>query len=93
MKTFQFHGACNFIVVLVDPCPCHQVICPTNAYTAFHIGVYMDWANPVDPAKSIQSNPKKWVGSDNWVDMSLKNEKPTQKIGFQAKPYPTQKIH
>jgi hypothetical protein len=58
-----------------------------------NLGVYMDYANPVDPAKSIRSNPKKRVGSDNWVDMSLKNEKPTQKIGFQAKPYPTQKIH
>jgi hypothetical protein len=29
----------------------------------------------------IQPNPKKWVGSDNWVYMSLKNEKTTQKIG------------
>jgi hypothetical protein len=48
----------------------------------------MDWTNLVDPTQS-----KKWVGLDNWVDMSLKNAKPTQKIGFRAKLNPTQKIH
>jgi hypothetical protein len=53
----------------------------------------MDWANPIDPVKSIKSNPKMWVGSDNWVDMCLKKEKPTQKIGFQTKPDLTQKTH
>jgi hypothetical protein len=50
----------------------------------------MDWANSVDPAKSIQSNPKKWIESDNWVDMSLENKKPTQKIEFQTKTGPDQ---
>jgi hypothetical protein len=53
----------------------------------------MDWANLIDPVKSTQSNPKKWIGSDNWVDMGLKNEKRTQKIGFRAKPDPTYKTH
>jgi hypothetical protein len=43
----------------------------------------MDWTNPVDPAKSTQSNLIKWVGLDNWVDMGLKN----------ATPDPTQKTH
>jgi hypothetical protein len=53
----------------------------------------MDWTNPVNPAKPTQSNPKQWVGSDNWVDVGLKNEKPTQKIGFWAKPDPTHETH
>jgi hypothetical protein len=55
--------------------------------------MYMDWTNPVDPVKSTQSNSKKWVGSDNWVDMSLKNGKPTKKIEYRAKSDPTQKTH
>jgi hypothetical protein len=42
----------------------------------------MDWTNPIDSAKSTQSNSKKWVGSDNWVDMGLKNKIPHTKIGF-----------
>jgi hypothetical protein len=32
----------------------------------------MDWANPIDPIKSTQSNPKKWVGTGYWVDMDFK---------------------
>jgi hypothetical protein len=55
------------------------------------LGVNMDWANSVDPAKSTQYNIKKWVGLDNWVDMSLENKKPTPKIRFRAKPDATQK--
>jgi hypothetical protein len=51
----------------------------------------MDWANPVDSVKSTQSNLEKWVGSDNWIDMGLKNEKPKQKIGLRAKSDPIQK--
>jgi hypothetical protein len=38
----------------------------------------MGWANPVDPVKFIQSNPKKWVVSDNWVDMGLKKKTHTK---------------
>jgi hypothetical protein len=34
----------------------------------------MDWINPADSAKFIQSNLKNWVESDNWVDMNFKNE-------------------
>jgi hypothetical protein len=64
-----------------------------KAIISYALGVYMDWVNPVDPVKSTQSNPKKRVGLDNWVYMSLKNEKPTQKIGFRAKPDPAQKTH
>jgi hypothetical protein len=52
----------------------------------------MNWANPVD-GQIHPIQPRKVVGSDNWVDMSLKNEKHTQKIGFQAKSDPIQKIH
>jgi hypothetical protein len=35
----------------------------------------------------------KWVGSNNWMDMGLKKEKSTQKIGFRTKSDPTQKTH
>jgi hypothetical protein len=38
----------------------------------------MGWANPVDPVKFIQFNPKKWVVSDNWVDMGLKKKTHTK---------------
>ena len=55
--------------------------------------MYMDWANPLDPVKPTQSNPKKWIGSGKWVDMDFKNEKPIKKIGFRVKPDPTQKTH
>jgi hypothetical protein len=54
----------------------------------------MDWANPLDPVKPTQSNPKKvgWAGQvGGYID--FKNEKPIKKIGFQVKPDPTQKIH
>jgi hypothetical protein len=44
--------------------------------------VIMDWANSVDQVKSTQSNLKTWVGSDNWVDMGLKNENPHKKSDF-----------
>jgi hypothetical protein len=53
----------------------------------------MDLANSLDPVKPTQSNLKKWVGSDKWVDMDFKNEKPIKKIGFRVKPDPTQKTH
>jgi hypothetical protein len=39
----------------------------------------MDWANLIDPVKSTQSNPKKWIGSDKWVNIDFKNEKPIKK--------------
>jgi hypothetical protein len=52
-----------------------------KAIISYALGVYIDWVNPVDPVKSTQSNPTQKSGSDNWVYMSLKNEKPTQKIG------------
>jgi hypothetical protein len=51
----------------------------------------MDWTNPIDSAKSTQSNPKKWVGSDNWVNMGLKNKNSHTKIGFRTKLDPTKK--
>jgi hypothetical protein len=41
----------------------------------------------------VKPNPKKWVGSDNWVDVGLKKEKLTQKLGFREKPDPTKKIN
>jgi hypothetical protein len=52
----------------------------------------MDWANPLNPVKSTQSNLKKWVGSGKWMDMDFKNEKPI-KNGFRVKSDPTQKTH
>jgi hypothetical protein len=39
----------------------------------------MDNTNPIDLAKPTQPNPKNYVGSDNWVDISFKNEKLIQK--------------
>jgi hypothetical protein len=42
----------------------------------------MDWANPLDLVKSIQSNTKKWAGSGKWVSMDFKKEKPIKKLGF-----------
>ena len=53
----------------------------------------MGRANPVDPVKPTQSNPKKWVGSGKWVGMDFKNEKPIKKVGLRVKPDPTQKTH
>jgi hypothetical protein len=56
-------------------------------------GVYgLDKSDRPGEIYSIQPK-KQLVGSDNWVDMGLKNEKLTQKIGFQTKPDPTQKTH
>jgi hypothetical protein len=57
------------------------------------LGVYMDRVNPLDPVKPTQSNPKKWFGSGNWVDIVSKTKKPTQKIGLWAKPDPNPKTH
>jgi hypothetical protein len=53
----------------------------------------MDWANPLDPVKPTQSNPKKWVGSGKSVDMDFKNEKPIKKFGLRVKPDSTQITH
>jgi hypothetical protein len=53
----------------------------------------MDWANPDDSVKSIQANPKKWVGSGKWVDIDFKNENPIKKKEFRVKSDPTQKTH
>jgi hypothetical protein len=41
----------------------------------------MDWANLVDSVKLTQSNQKNWVGSDKWIDMDFKNEKPIKNLG------------
>jgi hypothetical protein len=38
----------------------------------------MNWVNLVDSVKFIQSNSKKWIQSDNWVDMDLEKEKLTK---------------
>jgi hypothetical protein len=46
----------------------------------------MDWTNPIDPVKLTQSNSKKWVGLDKWVNIDFKNEKPIKKIGLRVKP-------
>jgi hypothetical protein len=40
----------------------------------------MNWINPIDPVKSAQSNSKKWIGSDKWIDMDFKNEKSIKRI-------------
>jgi hypothetical protein len=54
----------------------------------------MDWANLIDPVKSTQSNPKKWIGSDKWMNIDFKNEKPIKKkFGFRVKPDLAQKIY
>jgi hypothetical protein len=53
----------------------------------------MGWANPVNPVKPTQSNPKKWIGPGNWVDMDLKTRKPTKNFGLWANPDPYPKTH
>jgi hypothetical protein len=53
----------------------------------------MGWANPVNPIKPTQSNPKKWVGPGNWVDMDFKTTKPIKKFGLSANPDPYPKTH
>jgi hypothetical protein len=32
----------------------------------------MGWANPINPVKLTQSNPKKWVGYGYFVDIDFK---------------------
>jgi hypothetical protein len=53
----------------------------------------MGWANPPDPVKSIQSNPKKWVRLGNWVDMLLKTKNPYKNSGYGSNPDSDSKTH
>jgi hypothetical protein len=62
-------------------------------FDEYILGIYIYWTNLVDLTKSTRFNPKNQLGSDNWVGMGFKNEKPIQKIGFRVKPDSTQNTH
>jgi hypothetical protein len=53
----------------------------------------MGWANPPDPVKLIQSNPKKWGRLGNWVDMVLKTKNPYKNSGYGSNPDSDSKTH
>jgi hypothetical protein len=51
----------------------------------------MDWTNSLDLVKSTQSNPKKWVGSDNWGEYGFEKGKIQIKNRVSGKIGPKQK--